>query len=98
MHHTYRPSGVCSSLIEFDVENDKIYNLKFTGGCNGNLKAISKLVDGKNAKEVADILQGNTCGFRNTSCADQLSMAILKAIKKNWLILYWLIYIYLYIY
>ncbi|MCR5545708.1 MAG: TIGR03905 family TSCPD domain-containing protein [Lachnospiraceae bacterium] len=75
-HISYTPRGVCSRLIEFDMEDGKIYNVSFTGGCNGNLKAISKLVEGKDAKEVADILRGNDCGGRGTSCADQFSKAL----------------------
>jgi uncharacterized protein (TIGR03905 family) len=73
---TYITSGTCSRKIEFDYEDGKIYNLRFEGGCNGNLKAISKLVEGKDMAEVKRILQGNTCGPRPTSCADQLARAI----------------------
>ena len=83
MHHTYKTNGVCSSKIDFDVVDGKISNVVFTGGCNGNLKAISALVEGKNANEVASILKGNTCGFKNTSCADQLSRAITTALSQN---------------
>ena len=75
-HVSFNPQGVCSVKIDFDVEDGKLHNVKFTGGCNGNLKAIGKLVEGKDAKEVADILRGNTCGFRVTSCADQFAKAI----------------------
>ena len=63
-HVTFTPTGVCAIQIDFDVENGKLYNVKFAGGCNGNLKAIGKLVEGKDAKEVADILRGNTCGMK----------------------------------
>ncbi|MBR5251157.1 MAG: TIGR03905 family TSCPD domain-containing protein [Clostridia bacterium] len=83
MHHTYKTSGVCSSKIDFDVVDGKITNVVFTGGCNGNLKAISALVQNKDAKEIASILKGNTCGFKNTSCADQLSRAITQALSQN---------------
>ncbi len=83
-HIEYSPSGVCSKKIEYDLSSDgKIYNLTFLGGCPGNLKAISKLVDGHDAKEVADILLGNTCGFKSTSCADQLSKSILEALDNG---------------
>ena len=83
-HHVYYPQGVCSRQIDFDLDNDgTIHNLAFTGGCNGNLKAISKLCEGKNANEIAQILTGNTCGPRPTSCADQLSKAIMKAINEK---------------
>ena len=83
-HVEFKPSDiVCAKLIEFDLDDqNKIHNLKFTRGCNGNLKAISKLVEGKDASEVANILKGNECGPRGTSCADQLSIALLKAINS----------------
>ena len=75
--YSYTPSGVCSKLIEFEMDDKKrIFNLKFTGGCDGNLKAIGRLLEGKDAKEAADILSGNDCRGRGTSCADQLSKAI----------------------
>jgi len=75
-HVRFSPSGVCAVQIEFDVEDGKLYNVKFLGGCNGNLKAIGRLVEGKDAKEVADVLRGNTCGMKGTSCADQFALAI----------------------
>ncbi len=83
-HVEFKPSNmVCSRLIEFDLdENNLIHNVKFTGGCPGNLKAISKLIEGKKAEDVAEILKGNLCGQRSTSCADQLSIALLKAINS----------------
>ena len=62
--------------IDFDLEDGKLHNVQFIGGCNGNLKAIGRLVEGKDAKEVADILRGNTCGMKGTSCADQFAKAI----------------------
>ena len=76
MHYTYKPNGICSKQIDFDIIGDVITNISFLGGCNGNLKAIGKLVEGRDAKEVADILRGNTCGMKPTSCADQLAQAI----------------------
>jgi len=73
---TYIPQGVCARKITFDIEDGKLHNVKFENGCPGNLKAIGKLVEGKDAREVAEILVGNQC--RNgTSCADQLAKAIL---------------------
>lgn len=75
-HVRFSPSGVCAVQIEFDVEDGKLHNVKFLGGCNGNLKAIGRLVEGKDAKEVADVLRGNTCGMKGTSCADQFARAI----------------------
>ena len=79
-HHTFATKGVCASQIDFDIEDGCLYNVAFTGGCNGNLKAIGKLVEGKPAAEIADVLRGNICGFRNTSCADQFSKAIDEAL------------------
>lgn len=83
-HYEFVPSGiVCSSLIEFDLDDDNnIHNLKFTKGCHGNLSAISKLLEGKSASETIEILKGNQCKNRGTSCADQLSIALQKAINE----------------
>ena len=64
----YAPQGVCSRKINFDIIDGKLHNVRFTGGCPGNLIAISKLVEGKDAKEVASLLEGNQCGMRGTSC------------------------------
>lgn len=75
-HISFSPRGVCAMKIDFDIEDGKLYNVKFIGGCNGNLKAIGKLVEGKDAKEVAEILRGNDCNMKGTSCADQLARAI----------------------
>ena len=74
-HITFSPKGVCSVKLDFDLEDGKLHNVSFRGGCNGNLKAIGRLVEGKDAREVADILRGNTCGLRGTSCADQFAKA-----------------------
>ena len=76
MHFSYKTKNVCSSEINFDLEGNKLYNVVFTGGCNGNLKAIGKLVEGMDADQVIALLQGNTCGYSATSCADQLTRAI----------------------
>lgn len=75
-HVSFSPRGVCAMKIDFDIEDGKLHNVKFIGGCNGNLKAIGKLIEGKDAKEVADILRGNDCNMKGTSCADQLAKAI----------------------
>lgn len=83
MSYSYKTKGTCSSEINFDIKDGKLHNVKFTGGCNGNLKAISKLAEGKDAKEIAETLRGNTCGFRSTSCADQFAIAIDKALNEN---------------
>ena len=80
MTYSYNTYGTCSVRIDFDMdEDDRVTNIAFTGGCNGNLKAISKLVDGWTAEEIADKLLGNTCGPRSTSCADQLARAVMLA-------------------
>ena len=82
MTHEYKTSMTCSTKIIFDLNDGIVSNVKFIGGCNGNLKAISKLIDGWEAEKVISILKGNTCGFRPTSCADQLSKALEKALAK----------------
>ena len=83
MHYKYKTKNTCSSEIEFDIDNNKIYNVRYTGGCNGNLKAISKLVDGMTVEEIEGKLKGNICGFRDTSCADQLAQAVRKAYEEE---------------
>ena len=80
MKYTYKTRGTCASEINFEIEDGKIHNVSFKNGCNGNLKAISKLVEGEDARRVADILRGHTCGMKNTSCADQFSRAIEQAL------------------
>ena len=80
--YSYIPQGVCSRQMTFEIEEGKLHNVRFLGGCDGNLKAIGKLLEGADAKETADLFRGNTCGFRSTSCADQLSIAIDKALAE----------------
>ena len=83
MRYTYKTKGVCSSEIAFDMEADgTVKDIKFTGGCNGNLKAIARLVEGWNYADIVARTEGNTCGFKSTSCADQLSKALLAAAEK----------------
>ena len=80
----YQPQRVCSKQITFDLdEENKIHNVKFLGGCPGNLLAIGKLIEGQDAKKISDILRGNDCGGRGTSCGDQLAIAIDDALKKT---------------
>ena len=84
MRYSYDTFGTCSVRIDFDIDADeRITDIAFTGGCNGNLKAISKLVDGWTVDEIADKLLGNTCGPRPTSCADQLARAVMLARQKQ---------------
>ena len=82
-HHNYTTRGTCSRMIDFDLEDGKLHNVSFFGGCDGNLKAIGRLVEGADARETADLLRGNRCGNRPTSCADQLSRAIDKALAPE---------------
>ncbi len=78
--YLYQPKGVCSRLITMDIADDgTIEDVAFEGGCNGNLKAIGRLVKGHQAEEIADILEGNDCNGRGTSCADQFSHALREA-------------------
>ena len=79
MLYEYYPQGVCSMKISFDIEGDVISDIEFLGGCNGNLKAISKLVDGWTVEKIEEYLLGNTCGSKPTSCADQLAKAVRQA-------------------
>lgn len=79
MKHSYTPNGVCSTRITFELVDGKVHNLEFTSGCSGNLLAIAKLVEGMEAGRVVSLLAGNKCGFKQTSCADQLTRAILAA-------------------
>ena len=79
-HHEYTTRGTCSRFIEFNLEDNKLHNIRFHGGCDGNLRAIGKLLEGADAREAADTLRGNLCGKRPTSCGDQLSKAIDQAL------------------
>lgn len=83
MHYTYTTQGVCPKLIEFDLNGDIVTNIKFTGGCNGNLKMIAKLLDGTSVQYITETLRGNTCGSKFTSCADQLAKAVQKAYDES---------------
>lgn len=79
MHYDYITENTCSQMISFDIEGNVITNIEFYGGCNGNLKAIAKLVDGWTVDKIEEMLLGNTCGRRPTSCADQLAKAVRAA-------------------
>ena len=83
MRHTFTPRGVCSNKIAFDLTQGQVHNLVFTSGCDGNLKAIATLVEGMEAERVVSLLSGNTCGFKNTSCADQLARALVAAQERE---------------
>lgn len=76
MNYTYRTKGTCSRSIRFDIEDGKVKNVRFEGGCNGNLQGIGKLVEGMSVEEVIEKLGGIRCGFKSTSCPDQLANAL----------------------
>ena len=77
----YKTKGVCSSQISFDFADGKVKNVNFVGGCHGNLQGISKLIEGMDAKEAISRLEGIRCGFKSTSCPDQLAKALKAAIQ-----------------
>ena len=83
--HTYEftPKGVCAQKISFSIDEGRLHDVVFTSGCPGNLKAIAKLIEGRNAEEVAALLRGNDCAGRGTSCADQLAIAIGESIREK---------------
>ncbi len=82
MKFNYRTQGTCSRNISFDLEDGVVTNISFEGGCNGNLKGISALAEGKKAEEVIETLSGIRCGFKSTSCPDQLAKALKEALNK----------------
>ena len=79
--YTYKPKGVCAQMIGVELEADgqTVKEVRFMGGCDGNLKAVAKLVAGQKVDDVVAVLAGNTCGRRSTSCADQLTVALREA-------------------
>ena len=82
MKYTYNTKGTCSTKIDYEIEDNKIHNVTFTNGCNGNLKAISRLVEGEDVDKVIDRLKGVTCSFRETSCGDQFARALEESKNK----------------
>ena len=82
MHYECTPRGVCASHLSFDIEDGKLQNVVFTGGCNGNTKGLSAMVVGQPAEEVIRRLQGIRCGMRPTSCPDQLAEALTEALEQ----------------
>jgi len=84
MEYRFKPTGVCSSEMIFDIdENNIIRDLKVIGGCNGNLKGISALIIGMKVEEVQEKLKGITCGYKDTSCPDQIAKALTEYLNKN---------------
>ena len=75
----YRPKGVCSQMIQFDIEDNKVKNVVFTGGCNGNLQGIARLIECMDVDEAISRIDGIRCGFKATSCPDQLAKALKEA-------------------
>lgn len=82
MEYTYRTKGTCAVQIKFDLDGDIVKNVKFLGGCNGNLQGIAKLVEGMKADEIESRLRGIKCGFKSTSCPDQLAIAVAEAVAQ----------------
>ena len=83
MRYSYKTQMTCSQQINFDLEDNVVSNIEFIGGCNGNLKAISKLVNGWTVEKIEEYLKGNLCGARPTSCADQLARGVRKALEES---------------
>lgn len=83
MSYIYKTKGTCSTQIELELEGNIVHNVKFTGGCNGNLQAIPKLVEGMTVEEVEERIGGIHCGFKNTSCGDQLAKACRAALEAQ---------------
>lgn len=80
-HYEYKTHGTCSRLISLDLDGDTVHNVRFVGGCDGNLKAIPALVEGLTVDEIAQKLSGIRCGVKNTSCGDQLAQAVQSAYR-----------------
>ena len=83
MEYSYKTAGTCAQQIDFDINGNVISNIRFYGGCNGNLKAISKILDGWTVDQIENKIKGNTCGLRRTSCADQLAIAVRQAYNET---------------
>ncbi len=82
MQYEYKTKGTCSQRILFEIEDGKVHNVQYIGGCNGNLKGIGSLVEGMDVDEVISRLEGTTCGFKSTSCPDQLARALKETKEK----------------
>ena len=83
MQYEYKTKGTCSQKIFFDIEDGKLTNVQFLGGCNGNLKGICALVEGMDVETVIARIQGIKCGMKNTSCPDQLATALKEALENT---------------
>ena len=82
MAYSYKPHGVCARGISFDIEDNTVKNIKFSGGCSGNTQGVAALAEGMDANELIERLAGIRCGFKNTSCPDQLAKAVAKALEE----------------
>lgn len=83
MRYHYRPRGVCPMQIAFDLEGSVVHNVEFTGGCNGNLQAISRVVDGMTVEQIEGYFKGINCNGKGTSCSDQLATAVRRAFDEE---------------
>ncbi len=83
MAYTYKTKGTCSSSIEVELDGNVVKSVKFNGGCQGNLKGISKIVEGMTVEHIAENFSGITCGFKKTSCPDQLAKAVVEAYNNK---------------
>ena len=83
MQYKYKTESTCAQIISFDIDGNVITNIEFYGGCNGNLKAIAKLLEGATVEKIEEKLIGNTCGRRPTSCGDQLARAVRSAYNEQ---------------
>lgn len=83
MEYIYKTKGTCATVISLEIQGDTVHNVKFTGGCNGNLQAIPKLVEGLTVEEIESKVKGISCNGRGTSCADQLAIACREAYEKS---------------
>lgn len=83
MKYKHKNKGTCSTEVSFEIEDGIVSNVVFTGGCNGNLKAIALLAEGRPAETLISLLKGNTCGWKDTSCADQFAQGLEKALEEE---------------
>ncbi|MBQ2846647.1 MAG: TIGR03905 family TSCPD domain-containing protein [Clostridia bacterium] len=83
MVYKYKTSGTCSRSIDFEIDGDVVKNVRFEGGCNGNLKGIAALVEGMKVNDVIERVEGIRCGFKSTSCPDQLAKALRKVVENG---------------
>lgn len=83
MTYTYRTKGTCSQAIQFEIEDNKVHNVQFIGGCSGNTQGVSRLIEGMDVNEAISKIEGIRCGFRPTSCPDQLATAIKQALAEQ---------------